>query len=74
MYRIKLFKPGLLILLMLFVFSESNAQKKKRNKKEANPVQYEESLYEGLEYRLIGPFRGGRSAAGTGVPGEPKLF
>ena len=25
------------------------------------------SLYEALEYRLIGPFRGGRSAAVTGV-------
>jgi len=32
------------------------------------------SLYEALEYRLIGPFRGGRSAAVTGVPGKPNLF
>ncbi|MFL1894336.1 glycosyl hydrolase [Aquimarina sp. 2-A2] len=30
--------------------------------------------YEGLDYRLIGPFRGGRSAAVTGVPGKPNLF
>ena len=29
---------------------------------------------EGLEYRLIGPFRGGRSAAVTGVSGQPDLF
>jgi photosystem II stability/assembly factor-like uncharacterized protein len=27
-----------------------------------------------LEYRLIGPFRGGRSAAVTGVPNQPNLF
>lgn len=34
----------------------------------------DESAYEALEYRLIGPFRGGRSAAVTGVPGQPDLF
>ena len=35
---------------------------------------YDESLYGALEYRLIGPFRGGRSAAVTGVPGKPNLY
>lgn len=35
---------------------------------------YNESLYDALEYRLIGPFRGGRSAAVTGVPHKPNLF
>lgn len=30
--------------------------------------------YSSLEYRLIGPFRGGRSAAVTGVPGQPSTF
>jgi photosystem II stability/assembly factor-like uncharacterized protein len=35
---------------------------------------YDESLYNALEYRLIGPFRGGRSAAVTGVPHKPNLF
>lgn len=36
--------------------------------------QYPQELYDALEYRLIGPFRGGRSAAVTGVPGKPNLF
>lgn len=35
---------------------------------------YDEKLYDALEYRLVGPFRGGRSAAVTGVPGKPNLF
>jgi photosystem II stability/assembly factor-like uncharacterized protein len=35
---------------------------------------YDESLYNALEYRLIGPFRGGRSAAVTGVSNKPNLF
>jgi photosystem II stability/assembly factor-like uncharacterized protein len=34
----------------------------------------DESVYSALEYRLVGPFRGGRSAAVTGVPGKPNLF
>ena len=32
------------------------------------------SSFQALEWRLIGPFRGGRSVAATGVPGNPKLF
>ncbi|WP_223032241.1 WD40/YVTN/BNR-like repeat-containing protein [Hanstruepera marina] len=35
---------------------------------------FEESQYDALEYRLLGPFRGGRSAAVTGVPNKPNLF
>jgi photosystem II stability/assembly factor-like uncharacterized protein len=30
--------------------------------------------YSSLDYRLIGPFRGGRSAAVTGVPKQPNTF
>ncbi len=33
-----------------------------------------DKLYGALEYRLVGPFRGGRSAAVTGVPNQPNLF
>jgi len=35
---------------------------------------FEESDYSALEYRLVGPFRGGRSAAVTGVPNQPNLY
>jgi photosystem II stability/assembly factor-like uncharacterized protein len=35
---------------------------------------FDKSLYESMEYRLLGPFRGGRSAAVTGVPNKPNLF
>ncbi|WP_298951652.1 glycosyl hydrolase [uncultured Nonlabens sp.] len=34
----------------------------------------EQKFYESQEFRLLGPFRGGRSAAVTGVPGKPNLF
>jgi len=32
------------------------------------------SLYQGLRWRLIGPFRGGRTVAISGVPNNPNLF
>ncbi len=39
-----------------------------------NPSGFSEDLYNSLQWRLVGPFRGGRSAAVTGVPGKPDLF
>jgi hypothetical protein len=48
------------ILLMAFC----GLAQKKSNPKEAAPASTEEiALFKNLEYRLIGPFRGGRSAA-----------
>ena len=32
------------------------------------------SLYQGLHWRMIGPFRGGRTVAITGIPGKPNVF
>ncbi|WP_367390112.1 glycosyl hydrolase [Lewinella sp. LCG006] len=36
--------------------------------------QITEDHYSSLEWRSIGPYRGGRSAAVTGVPGKPNLY
>ncbi len=58
----KILKLTLIVFLMIGNFSSLNAQT------------YNEELYDALEYRLVGPFRGGRSAAVTGVPGKPNLF
>ncbi|WP_047246744.1 WD40/YVTN/BNR-like repeat-containing protein [Maribacter thermophilus] len=63
---------GLLALTLLLFSNSTEAQR--RNKSNKATVQYPEELYSSLDYRLIGPFRGGRSAAVTGVPGEPNLF
>ena len=35
---------------------------------------YPQSLYSGLRWRMIGPFRGGRVNAVSGVPGQPNTF
>ena len=63
---------GIAFILFFIAFQPVNAQSKRRTKKVT--VSYPENTYESLEYRSIGPFRGGRSAAVTGVPGKPNLF
>ncbi|NDQ58279.1 MAG: glycosyl hydrolase [Acidipila sp.] len=37
-------------------------------------AQYDESLFKGMKWRQIGPFRGGRVIAVAGVPGDPSTF
>jgi photosystem II stability/assembly factor-like uncharacterized protein len=36
--------------------------------------QYNQNLFKGMKWRLIGPYRGGRVLAVTGVPGNPYTF
>jgi photosystem II stability/assembly factor-like uncharacterized protein len=36
--------------------------------------QVDERLFNGMRWRQVGPFRGGRVLAVTGVPGEPNVF
>lgn len=63
---------GVLSLLLVFFFSLSPAEAQQSN--HTLSAGYDESLYNALEWRNIGPYRGGRSAAVTGVPGKPNLF
>ncbi|WP_298755246.1 glycosyl hydrolase [uncultured Psychroserpens sp.] len=53
------------VLLCLFFFG---------NTEQLEAQSFNESQYDALEYRLLGPFRGGRSAAVTGVPNKPNLY
>jgi len=63
-----LFLPVLLLALSL------QAQKKGAVTQKAATITFDEKLYNAMEWRSIGPFRGGRSAAVTGVPGKPNLY
>jgi photosystem II stability/assembly factor-like uncharacterized protein len=40
----------------------------------AGRVLYDTALYAALRYRMVGPSRGGRAAAVSGVPGHPETF
>ena len=62
------------ILMLVCLLLPLSLLSQRRNKSQINTPTYPEELYSSLEYRSIGPYRGGRSAAVTGVPGEPNLF
>ncbi len=52
-----------------------NNYAQKRKKKTSEPtVKLTDSLFHGLKWRNIGPFRGGRSVASTGVVDQPHTY
>ena len=59
------------IISSTFIFFSLNAN---TVKKSSIDIDKHESEFGALEYRLIGPFRGGRSAAVTGVPNKPNVY
>lgn len=63
-----------LFLISLFIFP-SAGEAQRRGKKTASPkVVVQDSLFHGLKWRNIGPFRGGRSVACSGVVGQPMTY
>ena len=63
-----------LIFICLLIFP-INVNSQKRKKKTKTPViAITDSLYHGLKWRNIGPFRGGRSVTSTGVVGKPHTY
>ncbi|WP_339840519.1 glycosyl hydrolase [uncultured Maribacter sp.] len=68
-----LFTKASIFMLALFLLPLSLLSQRRNKSQNISPT-YPEELYSSLEYRSIGPYRGGRSAAVTGVPGEPNLF
>jgi len=59
--------------ILLFSFVSSFAQKKTEPVK-AQPFKYDTSLYRAMQWREIGPFRGGRSIAVAGHPEQPLTY
>ncbi len=65
----------LLILILLLSIPNSYAQKKKKKKNNTSPSnELIDSTFHGLKWRNIGPFRGGRSVASSGVVGQPMTY
>lgn len=58
-----------LVLSQVPIFAQ-----KKGNTATSAALSYDSTLYNALEWRSIGPFRGGRSSAVTGVEGQPNVY
>ncbi|MBO3700456.1 glycosyl hydrolase [Roseivirga sp. E12] len=71
---------GVLVVACLLLFSfvyDAEAQRRNRRNKasdNANTPDPKAEVYKGIEWRSIGPYRGGRASSVTGVPGKPKVF
>ena len=61
----------ILIPIFLLFFISTNAQ---RNNNSKQTINYNESLYKSIKYRLVGPFRGGRAGTVTGVNNNRNLY
>ena len=64
----------LFTIYLLFTLTNNSLEAQSRKRANKNKITYPESTYESIKYRSLGPHRGGRSAAVTGVPGNPNLF
>ncbi len=67
----------LCILFLVFCVASGiqiKGQSSRRTKNKADGDRIDPALLDNLTYRHIGPFRGGRSAAVTGVPSQPGIF
>ena len=72
----------------LFILSlTAVAQKKSPENKNTEPTaqvapkaetpeatEHEDPMFKGMKYRLVGPFRGGRSLTASGIPGDPTTY
>ena len=58
------------LFLFLFINHFLFAQQSKIN----SSVSFDPAIYEGIKWRELGPFRGGRSCTVTGVKGKPNLY
>ena len=60
------------LLFCLLLINAGFSQKKRRDQAQFQPILIEK--YGGMKWRLVGPFRGGRSAAVAGVVGNRNLY
>ncbi|WP_411029626.1 VPS10 domain-containing protein [Spongiimicrobium sp. 3-5] len=63
-----------LLLVALLILPTTLLSQKRKNKNAPAPIVLEDSIFHGLKWRNIGPFRGGRSVASSGVVGQPMTY
>ncbi len=61
------------LLLLCLILFDSEAQRRK-SKSQHNTLTYNQTLYEGIQWRSIGPYRGGRAGTVSGVIGNDNLY
>lgn len=62
------------LFLLLSCLTVEAQKKKQALVTSTNTITYDQSLYSGIRWRELGPFRGGRSSTVTGVRGNANLY
>ncbi|MBX2827547.1 MAG: glycosyl hydrolase [Flavobacteriaceae bacterium] len=62
------------LFICLLLFPTTHHAQKRKKKTQGPAIALTDSLFHGLKWRNIGPFRGGRSVASTGVIGQPHTY
>ena len=62
------------LLIPLFTISVSRAQIVSGETDKNENVVFDPVFFDDLEYRMIGPYRGGRSTAVIGIAGQPDTY
>ncbi|MEQ9169441.1 MAG: glycosyl hydrolase, partial [Marinoscillum sp.] len=65
---------SILLILLFSVALLSTTEAQRKSKSSAQAISYDQSLYEGMKWRSIGPYRGGRAGTATGVVGNNNLY
>ena len=65
--------PASLLVVLAAVASTATLGAAPRSANDANTI-VDPAVYQALHFRFLGPYRGGRSGAVAGVPGEPHMF
>ena len=76
-----------LVSALLILSLTAAAQKKSPENRNTEPTaqvapkpetpettEHEDPMFKGMKYRLVGPFRGGRSLTASGIPGDPTTY
>lgn len=69
-----LFKGSLAILLLCLFALPARSQKNRKSPESTPKATFDTALYNAMEFRLVGPFRGGRATAVAGVVQEPLTY
>lgn len=64
----------LCLLAGLLLSIQPAGAQRKPGEASSGSIQFDQRLYNSIQWRNIGPYRGGRSCAVAGVPGKPNLF
>ncbi len=62
------------LLLLVLAFTTLLVQAQKKAPAPSNAITYDETLYNSMRWRELGPFRGGRSSTATGIIGNDKVY